>query len=136
MAPAPWLVGLLAFLAAVSWFLLLMLPQPLKVGGMALIPMLSGVVLASGVATLIDRWSTRRAGWADPHRLALVMGSLPPVMLFGFLVVTAGNRVDQIGQGIASLAAMAWLTFLAVRSKRSGHREPILTPVSLEEATA
>ena len=39
-------------------------------------------------------------------------------MLFGFLVVTSGNRVDQIGQGIASVAAMGSLILLILRERR------------------
>jgi hypothetical protein len=114
--PSPWFVGAVSFLAAFAWFLLLGLPAPLKSGFPVLFPIVSGIALSAGMAVLIRRWSARGGGWSDTHSLALVMGSLPPVMLFGFFVVTAGNRVDQIGQGIASLTALGSLAVLASRS--------------------
>jgi hypothetical protein len=117
-APSPWVVGLLAFLAAAAWFQLLALPEALKTGTLVLVPMLSGVALAAGVAAMLRRWSDREEGWTDLHRLALVFGALPPVMLFGFFVVTAGNRVDQVGQGVASAVAVGLLTAFALRLRQ------------------
>ena len=118
--PSPWLVGLLAFLAAAAWFGLLLLPQTLKTGSLALLPMLSGVALAAGMTALLRRWSNGVGGWSDLHRLALVIGALPPMMLFGFFLVTASNRVDQIGQGIASVVTLVLLSIFAVRLRRYG----------------
>jgi hypothetical protein len=113
--PPPWLVGVSAFLAAFAWFLLLGLPSRLKAGLPVLIPLVAGMALGAGMAWLIRRWSNREVGWTPRHRLALVVGSLPPVMLFGFFVVTGGNRVDQIGQGVASMVAMVCLSLLIGR---------------------
>jgi hypothetical protein len=113
--PSPWLVGVSAFLAAFAWFLLLGLPTRLKTGLPVLIPLISGMALGAGVVWLIRRWSSREDEWTPRHRLALVMGALPPVMLFGFFVVTRGSRVDQIGQGVISVAAMVWLSLLIGR---------------------
>ena len=89
----------LALLAAVAWLLLLRLPQSLKTGVPVLVPIASGLALAGGSMALIRRWSDRRGSWGDHHRLALVIGSLPPVMLFGFLVVTSAQprRSDRTG---------------------------------------
>jgi hypothetical protein len=129
--PPPWLVGLAALLAASAWMLLLGLPQWLKTGILALVPMASGLILAGGSMAMIRRWADRRGPWGDRHRLALVMGALPPVMLFGFLVVTRGKGIDQIGQGVASVAAMGWLILLTFRARRrdgAGHGNPSVIP--------
>ena len=108
-------MGLLALFAAAALFGLLLLPDALRTGAPALIPLLSGVALAAGVAAFVRRWSDREGAWTDLHRLALVLGALPPMMLFGFLLVTAGNRVDQVGQGIACLVTLGLLTWFATR---------------------
>ncbi len=113
--PSPWLVGAFALLAAFAWLLLLRLPASLKTGLPVLLTMSAGVALCTGTFGLIGRWAHRGAGWTPRHRLALVLGALPPVMLFGYFVVTSSDRVDQIGQGTASLAAMCALAFLAGR---------------------
>jgi uncharacterized protein (TIGR03382 family) len=39
-------------------------------------------------------------------------------MAIGFLVITAGNRFDQLGQGITSLLAVALLILFALRLRR------------------
>lgn len=126
--PSPWLVGASAFLAAFAWFVLLGLPSRLKTGLPVLIPLIGGMAMGAGMAWLIRRWSDREEGWTPRHLLALVMGSLLPVMLFGFFVVTRGNRVDQIGQGVASVAAMVGLSLLIGRLSR-GEKEESWTGV-------
>jgi hypothetical protein len=120
--PSPWLVGLPAFFAAAAWFGLLMLPQALKTGSLALLPLLSGVALAGGMTALVRRWSNRDGAWSERHRLALVIGALPPLMLFGFFLVTASNRVDQIAQGIASVVTLVLLSTFALSLRRN--RQP------------
>jgi len=127
--PAPWLVGVLAFLACASWFLLLMLPESLKVGARVLLPIGSGLMVAAAASVAVDRWS-RREAWSDRHRIAMVLGALPPVMVFGFVAVTAGNRVDQIGQAIISVVVYAALIAFAARLGReneTARRERVAT---------
>jgi hypothetical protein len=113
-APSPWLVGLTTLAAAVAWFVLLNLPHALREGALVLLPMLAEIAMVSGVAALIRRWSALR-GWSDLHRLALACGALLISMLFGFFFVTAGNPVDQLGQGIASIVTIALLALFARR---------------------
>jgi hypothetical protein len=113
-APSPWLVGLVTALAAGAWFILLGLPSALRAGTLVLIPMLAEGVLVAGVAALLRRWSASR-GWSDLHRLALACGALLVTMLVGFFSVTAGNALDQLGQGIASLLAVMLLALFARR---------------------
>lgn len=60
--PSPWLVGLLAFLVADAWFVLLHLPDALRIGAWVLIPMLVGVALVALVVVLVGRWSAPGAG--------------------------------------------------------------------------
>jgi hypothetical protein len=42
-------------------------------------------------------------------------------MLVGFFAITAGNRVDQLGQGVASLVAVALLALFAWRIQQRNH---------------
>ena len=114
-APSPWLVGLVTFLAAGAWFGLLGLPDALRAGALALVPMLAEGALVAGVAALIRRWSAPGHMWTDIHRLALACGALLVSMLIGFFFVTAGNPVDQLGQGVASVVAIVLLTLFAWR---------------------
>jgi hypothetical protein len=113
-APSAWLVGAVGGVVAVAWFALLGLPDTLRAGALVLAPMLGELALVAGVVALIHRWSASR-GWSDRHKLALTCGPLLASMLFGFFFVTAGNRVDQLGQGIASVVAVALLARLARR---------------------
>jgi hypothetical protein len=58
----------------------------------------------------------------------MVLGALPPVILFGFAVVTAGDRVDQVGQAIVSVVVYAALIAFAARlgrEKETARRERV-----------
>jgi hypothetical protein len=74
------------------------------------------VAIVVGVVTLLRRWSAPDRAWTDIHRLALLVS-----MLVGFFFVTAGDRIDQIGQGAASIVAIALLALFARRLQRRGH---------------
>jgi hypothetical protein len=117
-APSPWLLGALALLVTAGWFGLFFLPQLLKSGAWALIPMFVAAALAAVAGLLVRRWSAPGGTWTDLHSLALIFGALPANMLFGFLVVTAGNRTDQIGQAIGCLVTLTLLVFFANRVRR------------------
>jgi hypothetical protein len=113
-APSPWLVGLVTLLAACAWFILLDVPHALRAGVLVLAPMLAELALVAGVAALLRRWSAGR-GWTDLHCLALACGALLVSMLSGFFFVTVGNRIDQLGQGVASVVAVILLALFAQR---------------------
>jgi hypothetical protein len=114
-----------------------MLPESLKVGLRVLLPIGAGLAIAATAAVAVDRWS-RRGAWSDRHRIAMVLGSLPPVMLFGFVVVTAGSRVDRIGQGVVSVVVYTALVGFAARlgrERETARRERVAAGgPSLEEA--
>jgi hypothetical protein len=118
-APSPWLVGLVAFLTAVAWFVLLDLPHVLRTFPLALAPILAEVALVAGVVALLRRWSARQ-GWSDSHRLALASAAMLASMLFGFFAVTASNPIDQLGQGVASVVAVVLLAYFAWRLQQRG----------------
>lgn len=119
-APLPWLVGCMAFVVAAAWFALLMLPHMLRSGALVLVPMVAVLALAVGGATLL-RWWSSGSGWTNLHQLAIACGAMPVSMLFGFLIVTSSNPIDQLGQGVASLIALALLTSLAWRLRQRNH---------------
>jgi hypothetical protein len=107
-APPPWAMLLVGAVAGGLWFWLLMLPETLK--RFPIVPMAA----AAAGAVALALWVRRRA-LTDRHRLALAAGALAPVMIFGFLVVTAGNRLDHRGQAVASATAALLLGLLARR---------------------
>ena len=127
-APSPWLVGLLAFVAAGAWFVpLLDLPDTLRTGTWVLVPMLLALVAATVVAVLFGRWSAPERPWTDLQRLALAMGVLPASVLYGFFYVTADSLVDRTGQAVASVVAMVLLGLLA----RRVHRKIVSDEISI-----
>jgi hypothetical protein len=130
-ALSPWLVGLLAFVIAGAWFALLDLPHVFRSSPLVLVPILAELALAAGFVALIRRWSGPDHAWTDLHRLALACGALLASMLVGFFFVTAGNPIDQLGQGIASIATIALLALFAWRLHRRDRgavraRQPVL----------
>lgn len=128
--PAPWLVGLLGLCVSASWFGLLMLPEPLKAGAWPLAPIGATLAIACATVFAVDNWSRRGPSWTIPHRIAMVLGALPPIMLFGSLVVTTESRVDQIGQGIISVGVYVALIGLMIdrrRNDETADREQVAT---------
>jgi hypothetical protein len=119
---SPWIVGLVAFVAAGAWFVpLLDLPDALRAGAGALAPMLLALAAAAAAYVLIRRWSGPQHRWTDSHRLALVLGALSVSMLYGFFYVTAGNPADRVGQALANAVALILLSLFARRvSARAG----------------
>lgn len=113
-APAAWVVTFGAAFTAVAWFMLLAIPEGWKSGAIVILPMSIVAAIAVGTAALVRYWSAGQ-GWGDIHRLAATFGALLVMMLFGFFFVTAGNTLDQAGQGIASLIAVGLLALFAWR---------------------
>ena len=82
---------------------------------MALVPLLLGCLVATALAALIRRWTTQGREWTSLHALALVGGALVPSTLVGIFLITAGDRVDQIGQVVVAGIALLLLTAFTVR---------------------
>jgi hypothetical protein len=135
--PAPWLLGLLALVAAGVWFVpLLGLPPELRSGPLAVVPVASEAAVAALAVAALRRWSGQTVAWTDLHRLALVIGALPPMMLVGFFGVTAGNRVDQVAQGVSSLTVLGSLAWFARTLQRRGREAPAGRPDAGPEAAS
>jgi hypothetical protein len=115
--PPAWLLVPMSGIAAALWFRLLALPDSIRHGRLAIL----AIVLAAAALALLFRaigtWM-RRAGWTDVNTLALTSGPLAVSAAFGFFEVTAGNRVDQIGQGCISAIACVLLVWLAAHLRR------------------
>ncbi len=109
--PVPWIAGVTGFLVAGLWFSLLHLPTSFRHGALAILPILFGCAFLIGTFTLLRRWSASENLWTDQHRLALISGAMLASMLEGFFFATAGNPVDQIGQGLASVISILLLAF-------------------------
>lgn len=123
-APAPTAAGLTAFVAAASWFALL-LPIPAAV---TRIPAVSATALALGIATtamiVISRWS-RTTDWDDRHRLALLTGALIASMAAGF-TANQFTTIDLLAKSALNLAALGGLCLLR---RKLRHRSRSTDPV-------
>jgi hypothetical protein len=119
MPPSPWLVGLVAFVAAALWFGLLMLPGAFRRGALAIVPMTLAIAMAAGLWGLVRRWSSRR-DWTGVHSLALSGGAMTVSAMFGFFAVTAHNRIDHWGQAGVCLLALVAFTFFGRHVLRRG----------------
>ncbi len=110
-APKPWLVGLMALLAAVLFSgMFLFFPSVPFVP--ALLPILVYAVLYAAMMLLIRHWSTQRE-WNARHRLALTTGALIETMLFGFLLVGRGSLADIILHAVLCVVLLLGLSWIA-----------------------
>lgn len=117
----PWLLALVAFVASGLWFGLLALPEPARRGAVVILPMSVMILIAAALWAVVTRWSSHR-GWTDVHSLALASGAMAVSMTFGFIAVTAGNRIDHWGQGIVCVVALLLLMLFARRLSRPERR--------------
>ncbi len=108
--PAPWLVGLMAFLAAIFFSgMFLFFPNIHAVP--ALLPILLYAALCVAVVILVQHWS-KQSVWSTRHLLALVSGALIETMIFGFLLVARGSSADLIFHAVLCvvfLGLLAWI---------------------------
>ncbi len=122
-APVPWLVGLMAFLAAMLFSgMFLFFPSVPVIP--ALLPILMYVALYVTVLILIQHWSTQRL-WSARHRLALASGTLIETMLFGFLLVSRGSLADLIFHAVLCVVLLLLLAWVARRLRAT---ESMISP--------
>jgi hypothetical protein len=116
-APAPWLVGFLAFGFGLAWFIVIALaylPASTFPGTKPVIPILVGLAWIALGLTIFQRISTAST-WQDRHRLALIFGASLASMIGGTLVVLADAPVDIIGKFVLDLIAIGLFLWFAAR---------------------
>lgn len=85
------------------------------------------VVLGSGTAVFVARWS-RRDGWEQPHRLALATGAVVPHVVFAFAqrsLVEVPLWLDLLGDAVFAAVAIGVLVAAWRRGERA--EAPITT---------
>jgi hypothetical protein len=120
--PPAWLLVLMSGTGAALWFRLLALPDSVRHGRLAIVVIVLAAAALALLFAAIGKWMWR-AGWTDVSTLALASGPMAVSAAFGFFEVTAGNRVDQIGQGCISAMACVLLVWLAAHLRRRTRRQ-------------
>ena len=123
----PWVLGPIAFLFGLFWWLLVIfayLPASTASGGSPLIPIVFGAVWAL-LTFVAVRWLSGAAVWQDRHRLALIFGASVASMLAGTLVVLAGEPIDILGKLALDLVAIILFGILAwrLRARHAGKED-------------
>jgi hypothetical protein len=116
--PRPWLLRLLSFGAALTWFIFFWglsnttLPAPIL--------MLMGALLAGVLWWLIARWSRLERIFDDRHLLALASGPLVFLALLDILILPFAHNPGKnfAGQWLVGMAALTFLIALAWRVNR------------------
>ncbi|QBD78140.1 hypothetical protein EPA93_19915 [Ktedonosporobacter rubrisoli] len=130
-APSPWLVMLVALIAA-SVFLLIYAVDPSGIS-----PWLAGLnlpawiaivlylLLCAGMAVLVSSWSQRR-GWSDAHRFALAAGALLAYAWHSFpwpvLMPGVSLMLDLLSNAILAVGAIILLVFAARQLQKEGQQ--------------
>jgi hypothetical protein len=115
---SPWLLGPIAFIFSLFWWLLIALPYiPASTfgGTSPLIPIGIGLIWAALALLTIGYLSSNRIGWQDRHRFALIFGAVLANMIGGTISILAASPIDQIGKLVIDLIAFTLLVLLAWR---------------------
>jgi hypothetical protein len=119
-APAPWLVGFLAFGFGVAWFLMIGLafvPPATLQGISPIVPIVIGLIWIGLGLSIV--WRISSAGnWQDRHRLALIFGASLASMVGGTLEVLADAPIDIIGKYGFDLIAVGLFIWLTIRVRK------------------
>lgn len=127
IAPSPWLIGFLSFIAATLWIQLFTLRQPLRAGWIVLLPMLFEALFAWEFVVLIRRWAQPGYCWTDRYRLALITGALTASILYGTKVIGEATTFDRFAQTVCGILTLALLGLWAwrIRGKTQTASGPI-----------
>jgi hypothetical protein len=121
-APGAWLAGLIAFVFALPWTLLVLLAYGLAPAIPFGVPMVGGAIWACAVLAVFTRWTTSRT-WSDMHRFAVVFGGVAACMAGGFVIFAVGGAlaIDWIGKLMINLFAI--LAFICLGRKLRNESE-------------
>ncbi|GCE28817.1 hypothetical protein KDA_43010 [Dictyobacter alpinus] len=112
--PWPWLVGLLAFMLALPWFILILFHYGVAPSIPVAIPLIGGIIWVALAFWLIWYWSGS-TNWQDRHLLALSMGALLASMLAGFVTSGVALPIDRIGKLVLNIIAIVLLAYLGYK---------------------
>jgi hypothetical protein len=118
---SPWILGPIAFIFALFWWLLIALPYlpPATFQGASpLVPIAIGLGWATLALLVIRYLSSDRKGWQDRHRFALIFGAILANMLGGAIVILAAAPIDKIGKLVFDLIALVLLVALGWRLRK------------------
>jgi hypothetical protein len=113
-APRPWLVGLVAFVASSLFMLTEELPGWAEVA--------ASLLLVAVVAVAVTRWS-RRPGFGERHRLALVAGAVLTYAWLGLVMPPESGpktTFDHVGSVLLAGFAIALVALALRRRPRPG----------------
>jgi hypothetical protein len=118
---SPWILGPIAFIFGLFWWIMVGLayiPPSVFRGASPLVPIVVGLVWAALALLVISSLSSARKGWQDRHRLALILGAALATMIGGTLGILAASPVDKIGKLVFDLVAFILLACLAWRLRK------------------
>lgn len=121
-APQPWLAGVIAFVFAAPWFLVIGLAYGMRPSLPVWIAILAAAIWAAAACGLF-KWWTSSSVWSEMHALAIASGALIASMLMGF---AAGNwrRADLTFKIVLDVLALLWMFFLLRKTHARAPGQP------------
>jgi hypothetical protein len=120
--PSPWTVAIVTLVFGFPWYLLMSLIFGPKRDGPLWIPIIAGIVWASVIFFVIQRWVSS-PGWSDIHRWALVFSATLVCMIAGFSGSSTWPRMDILSKATLNVFAVAGFIWLALKISRP---QPVL----------
>lgn len=124
---SPWLVGPIAFIFGLFWFIPIAFPylEPAQFDGLSPFIPIGFALVWSGLTLLFVRHQTTGQGWRDGHRLALIFGAILASMVGGVLLVVTAEPIDKLGKlafDLIAIIALAWFAWRMRQRDGSGIR--------------
>lgn len=98
-------------------------PASIFHGASPLVPIGVGLIGADLALVVIGYLSSKRKGWQDRHRLALIFGAVLASMVGGTISILAASPVDKIGKLVFDLIAFILFVLLAWRLRKRREAE-------------